>query len=106
MATANHYIQIQSVSTAAGQTISIAYQVATLVCGGPDDLHYSTSSPTLNTTVSASMPVQILDAGITEQQITAAQLPAAFSHLVFDPIFLVDKDTAGTIISLQQQYHP
>jgi hypothetical protein len=106
LAMANHYIQIQSVSAGAGQKISIAYQVAKLVCGGFDDSHYRTSGLTLTTTVSPSMPVQVLDAAIAEQQITAAQLPGRFSHLLFGPTFLVAKDTAGTIISLQQQYHP
>ncbi len=106
MATTNHYIYIQAVSAGADQTISIAYQVATLVCGGPDDLHYNTSGPTLNMTLPPSIPVQILDAGITEQQITASQLPSKFRHLLYSPIFLDDKDPAGTTISLQQQYHP
>jgi hypothetical protein len=94
------------VSAGPGQGISITYQAATLVCGGPDDSHYGTGGPVLKMTVPPSIPVQILGTGITAEQITAAQLPGTFSHLLFSPIFLVDKGTAGTIASLQQQYHP
>jgi hypothetical protein len=106
LAAVNHYIQIQSVSAGPGSTIEIVYQVATLVCGGLDDLHYSPSGPTAEASMSSSAPVQILGAGITEQQITAAQLPAAFAQLLYGHVFLVDHDAAGTIVGLQQQYHP
>lgn len=109
---ANRYIEIQSVATAAGNdpNLSVTYQAATLVCGGADDSHYDTGGPSIKADVASSTPVGILEVGSTggpvEHQTTASQLPGTFSHLLFGHIFLVEADANGTIVGLQQQYHP
>jgi hypothetical protein len=112
MAHANRYIEIQSVAAATGNdpNLSITYQAATLVCGGADDSHYDTGGPSIKADVASSTPVGIFEFGSTggpvEHQTTASQLPGTFSHLLFGHIFLVEADANGTIVGLQQQYHP
>jgi hypothetical protein len=108
-AAVNRYIDIQSVTPGDTHTLTITYQAATLICGGADDSHFETRDPTLRATVELSIPLGILENGptnIIERQTTASELPGVFTHLLYGHTFLADTNSTGTIVNLQQQYHP
>jgi hypothetical protein len=108
-AAVNRYIDIQSVTPGDTHSIAITFHAATLICGGADDSHFETSGPTFRATVELSSPLGILENGptnIIERQTTASELPGVFTHLLYGHTFLADKNSTGTIVNLQQQYHP
>jgi hypothetical protein len=101
------FIYIDSVSETAGGGFAVTGNRATLICGGPDDFHWNTSTSTLTATVLQGASIQVLQSAgsILDVPIAAGQFAAYLATDHNTRIFLVT-GSLDAISALQEQFHP
>jgi hypothetical protein len=86
-------------------SLTITAHRATVVCGGPDDLHYDVATPTETATVTPSGTVEMLTSVVKEQTVTHANVSACLAKDEWGRIFMVTGKLTA-IAALTELYHP
>jgi hypothetical protein len=86
-------------------SLTITAHRATVVCGGPDDLHYDVATPTETATVTPSGTVEMLTGVVKEQTVAHANVNARLAKDEWGRIFMVTGKLTA-IAALTEMYHP
>lgn len=100
------FIQLSRVVPAAGGGLTVTGNAATMICGGPDDFHFSVASGTETGTVRPGADIEVFPLQkMAEEKIAASKLAAYLAADQDTKIFLVG-GSLPAITSLQEQFHP
>jgi len=100
------FIYVRTVTTAPNGSLTLSANPASVVCGGPDDLHYDVSGTTVTCFVAPTAAISIFDmATMRSQPIAASTLGAYLATDQGTRIFLVT-GVLTAIDGLVEQYHP
>jgi len=86
-------------------SLTITAHRATVVCGGPDDLHYDVATPAETATVTPSGVVEMLSGAVKEQTVAHANVSARLAQDEWGRIFMVTGKLTA-IAALTEMYHP
>jgi hypothetical protein len=103
---AHTFLHLLSVTNEPDGSLALTANAATVVCGGPDDLHYDigTNMVTAHTVLNPSVTIFSL-ASMQSLVIAPSQLVTYLPTDTGTRIFLVSGPLSA-IASLQEQYHP
>ena len=103
---ANTFLQITAVQAAADGALTLTGYPESVVCGGPDDLHYDPAATTVTAHVIPG--ASIMGFNVASSSLVPVAPDALASYLTADMgtrIFLVSGPLSA-ISSLQEEYHP
>lgn len=86
-------------------SLSVTLHRATVLCGGPDDLHYDIATASQTGTVTPSGKLQMLTSALQEQAVARAAFGSRLSTDERGRIFEVI-GTLSDITALTEMYHP
>ncbi len=103
---AHAFIQVSKVVPAAGGGLSVTGNAVTMICGGPDDFHFSVASGTETGTVRPGADIEVFPLQkMAEEKIAASKLASYLAADQDTRIFLIG-GSLPAISSLQEQFHP
>ena len=103
---AHAFIEISRVASAAGGGLTVTGNAATMICGGPDDFHFSVASGTETGTVRPGADIEVFPLRkMAEEKIAAGELASYLAADQDTRIFLIG-GSLPAISSLQEQFHP
>lgn len=89
----------------AGGSLTITGHRATVICGGPDDLHYNVATANETGDVTPAGTVQMLTGASQEQIVGHADVSARLAKDTWGRIFMVNGPLTA-ITALTEMYHP
>jgi hypothetical protein len=102
------FVHVSHVALSGGNLV-LTYRTAARLCGGEDDGAYETTgTKDLQAKIDPAAKILMLPADVatsSAQQITAAELPAAMATPTFQ-YFGVTFDPTGTVVTMEQYFHP
>jgi hypothetical protein len=102
----NTFIYIRTVASAASGLLTLSANPATVVCGGPDDLHYDVSGTTVTCYVVPTATISVFDlSAMSSKPIAVSKFRAYLATDRGTRTFLVTGPLTG-IDALVEQYHP
>lgn len=107
-ATTETFVQVTAAEGNADGSLALTIHPATLVCGGPDDLHYDVAASTETATVTPSATVQVFVSGSSpagEMTIPHSELSGYVKQDAWGDIFQVTGSLTA-ITALEGMFHP
>lgn len=104
-ASGHRFLHLTSAKENADGTLTVTGAAATMVCGGPDDFHYSFGTGTVTGHVLASASIQVLNSALQETPITVAKFPAYLAADMNVRVFTYTGPRTA-ITALSEQFHP
>ncbi|HEY6498716.1 MAG TPA: hypothetical protein VIZ20_04780 [Streptosporangiaceae bacterium] len=101
----DRFMQISQVQQNSNGSLTIHGYAEVIVCGGPDDFHFSTTAPEMGQTVPDASIVTFPVTQMKPEPIKPSQLASYLKTDGDTKIFLVG-GSIYSITSLQEQYHP
>jgi len=101
----DRFMQISQVQQNSNGSLTIHGYAEVIVCGGPDDFHFSTTAPEMGQTVPDASIVTFPVTQMKPESIKPSQLASYLKTDGDTKIFLVG-GSIYSITSLQEQYHP
>jgi hypothetical protein len=102
----NTFVYVRTVTTAPNKSLTLSANPVTVVCGGPDDLHYDTASATVTGYVAPWAAIKIFDLStMRSEPIAASRLAAYLATDRGSRIFMITGVLTG-IDAMVEQYHP
>lgn len=86
-------------------SLTVSGQIATMVCGGPDDFHYNFGSTTVTGHVVANANVRVLNSTQQDIPIALAKFPGYLVSDVNIRVFTYS-GSLSTITALSEDWHP
>ena len=86
-------------------SLTVATRRATLICGGPDDLHYKVATAIKIGTVTPSGTVKMLTSPVREQTVPHAEVNTRLESDIWGRVFMVTGPLTA-ITTLTEMYHP
>jgi hypothetical protein len=103
---AHTFIYVRGVTTSPDGSLTLSANPASVVCGGPDDLHYDVSTTTVTCYLAPAAAISVFDLfAMSSKHIAVRQFAAYLATDTGTRIFLVT-GTLTAIDSLVEQYHP
>jgi hypothetical protein len=100
------FLHLTNVKPAPGGALTLTANPATLVCGGPDDLHYNVATTTLTAHLTAGASIKVFPvAQMHYLPLKASQLARYLATDADTRIFLVTGPLTA-ITALAEQFHP
>jgi hypothetical protein len=99
------FLHLASAKGNADGTLTVTGQTATMICGGPDDFHYSFGTATVSGHVLGSAKIQVLNSALQLTPITLAKFPGYLAGDMNVRVFAYTGPRSG-ITALSEQFHP
>jgi hypothetical protein len=104
-AASHTFAQLTAAKENSDGSVAITAHRATVVCGGPDDMHYNVATATETGTVTPAATVQMLTGVVKEQTVAHADVSARLAQDKWGRIFML-KGPLTSISALTEMYHP
>jgi hypothetical protein len=105
IAATRKFLYLTAATQNADGSLTVTGNVATMVCGGPDDFHFNFGTVKVTGHVLATASLEVIGTSQNATPITLAKFPAYLATDHQTRVFIVTGSAAG-ITGLTEQFHP
>ena len=99
------FAEVTAAKEGSGGALTITTHRASVVCGGPDDMHYNVAAATQTAEVTPSATVRVLDSSVHLETVPHMAFNTSLKYDTWGRIFMVT-GPLGAITALTEMYHP